>query len=142
MQSRGTSRQTLEETEPGPDLESEYATLGALLLWPQGITEIKARLGACHFHSETNKTIYDAMLKMHRRGDPIDSVLLVRELKDTGKWESEANKFGVTLGALTKLFDVVPTGVNVKHYARLVRENADKRAAWWKAAKKIAGMTR
>jgi replicative DNA helicase len=67
---------------PPQDLEMEKALLGALLLNPNAIYEVADVVGVDSFYAGKHRTIFDAMLSLHAKGDPIDVVTVSSRLKE------------------------------------------------------------
>ena len=67
---------------PPQDLEMEKALLGALLLNPNAIYEVADVVGVDSFYAGKHRTIFDAMLSLHAKGDPIDLVTVSSRLKE------------------------------------------------------------
>jgi replicative DNA helicase len=67
---------------PPQDLEMEKALLGALLLNPNAIYEVADVVGVDSFYAGKHRTVFDAMLSLHAKGDPIDVVTVSSRLKE------------------------------------------------------------
>src|SRR3954468_9540459 len=67
---------------PPQDLEIERAVLGALMLNPGAIHEVADILSIDSMYSGVHRTIYDAMLSLHTRSEPIDVVTVSAKLKE------------------------------------------------------------
>jgi DnaB helicase-like protein/AAA domain-containing protein len=74
------------------------------------------------FYRESHSTIFAAILAMHRRGDPIEPVLLAAELNRLGVLEKIGGQSRVA-----ELAALVPAAANVGHYAALVLETSNQR---------------
>jgi len=59
---------------PPQDIEMERALLGALLLNQNAMYEAADVVGVDSFYSGKHRTIYDAMLSLYAKGEPIDVV--------------------------------------------------------------------
>lgn len=75
------------------------------------------------FYSEPHRVIYEAILALFERGDPVDIQTLGVYLRDQATLERVGG-----MAALMALYDAVPTAANVEHYARAVRNKATRRA--------------
>ncbi len=120
-------------TPPFPaNVEAEEAVLGSLLIDPTAILRVAPLLRPEDFFVERHAWIYEAMLKVHERGEPIEVLTLKEQLQRDGKLEDVG---GVsTLVALTAR---VPTSVHVEYYAALVERAAILRRLM-EAAQEIA----
>src|SRR4029453_11082379 len=104
-------------------LEAERALLGAVLMDDQQMAHVADVLppGAQGrwFYDQANHLVYDAMLTLFERRDPIDLVTLTDVLYRRGQLE----KIGGNL-YLTGLMDEAVTTQNLTYHARLVRDKA------------------
>ncbi len=108
--------QTTPPTKMVPsNVEAEQAVLGALLIDPDAIIKVVPILRAEDFYLEKHAWIFDAILALHERREPIDFLTLVAELEQRDK----LNPVG---GAayITALINAVPTAIHVETYAHLV----------------------
>lgn len=79
--------QFLEKPLPSnPD--AERAVLGGILLDNNLIGEVVRLLRPADFYSPMHRRVFDAMLKLHERSQPLDPILIGEELKATGSLES------------------------------------------------------
>lgn len=105
---------------PPHAIEAEMAVLGSILIDCTCLPAVREILPTSdHFTKPSNAVVYDAMIAgAAASGDgTIDIVLLNQRLEDTG-WIKAAG--GVDY--LVALASSVPSALNVRHYARLVRE--------------------
>lgn len=112
-------------------LESETALLGACLLNPDAIYEVSVLVQPGDMFRERNAWIYEAMLALNERREPIDFVLLQEELERRGRLAD------ITTAYLTSLLHAVPSALYATHYAAIVA-NASLRRRLIGAAGKIA----
>lgn len=99
-------------------LEGERAVLGALILENESFGRVQAILEPNDFHHPVHRTIYEAMVKLREKGEPIDLVTLTAELKSKGT---------APISLLVSLVDEVPSAANVLHYARHIKDRSLKR---------------
>jgi replicative DNA helicase len=106
---------------PPHNHEAEQSVLGAVLLSDTALPAliIDERLQPEDFYREAHRIVYAAMLDLHTRGEPVDSLTLVEHLKQGGTLERVGGRAAVDL-----LASSVPAVGHVRHYARIVRENA------------------
>ena len=107
---------------PPQNLEAERSVLGALLLDEDAIVRVIETLEPDHFYSPHHGKIYEAILSLFERGEPLDMVTVTDEL--------EKRKLLEEVGGAAYLADLVssvPTSAHVAHYAQIVRECATKR---------------
>ena len=100
---------------PPQSLESERALLGSLLLKPDAIHDVSDRISPDSFYAEKHKLIFDAMLDLSQKGDPIDLLSLTERLSNKGQLERVGGK-----AYLAELATAAPAPGNFQHYAELV----------------------
>ena len=76
---RGSRPDELFDHASPHDLAAERAVLACVLLDPGRIAEVTATLEPADFAGEVNHIIYEAMLRLHSAGKPIDVTLVVGE---------------------------------------------------------------
>lgn len=108
---------------PPQSLEAEQAVLGAIILEGESITKAIEILSPEDFYSERHRRIYQAMLELFDKNEPIDIITLTEHLRDKGELEEAGG-----VGYLSSLATVVPTAANIRYHAKLVREKALLRA--------------
>ncbi len=103
------------EKLPPHDIDAEEAVNGSLLIDGKAIYDTAVLLKPEDFYSEQNRWIYHACLSLYQRNEAIDQITVAQELDRQGKLE----KCG---GAayLSHLISVVPTSLDIEHYARIV----------------------
>lgn len=101
------------------NLEAERAVLGALMIDPDAIIKVANFLRPEDFYRERHGWIYDAMLVLNERHEPLDFVTLVDELERRGQLEEIGGP-----AYLTDLIAGTPTAIYVDHYARIVERTA------------------
>ncbi len=104
---------------PPQNIEAEESVLGAILLDNDSIDRATEVLEVDDFYRESHRQIFDAMLRLRLRAEPIDAVLLTDELRAHGMLEQVGGP--AYIGELAMR---VPTAANLVHYARIVREKA------------------
>lgn len=104
------------------NIEAEQAVLGALLIDPDTIIKVVPIVHAEDFYLEKHAWIFEAILALHERREPIDFLTVVTELERGGK----LNDVG---GAayITALINSVPTAVHVEQYAHIVERTSVQR---------------
>lgn len=101
------------------DHEAERAVLGAILIDPVVIDDVAAKLSAQDFSLAFSRAVFQAILDIHSRRIPIDTLTLVKELERQGQL---AGLGGPT--AISDLTSVVPSSANALHYADRVKTQA------------------
>ncbi|HIE37888.1 MAG TPA: replicative DNA helicase [Anaerolineales bacterium] len=112
---------TPEKTVPH-NLEAEEAVLGALLIDPEALFRVAPFLRPEDFYVQKNGWIYQAILDLHERREPIDFVTLRNELETRGLLEEVGG-----VAYIAQLIDTVPTAIHVEAYGHIVEEAAIRR---------------
>ena len=107
------------ERLPPHNLEAEEAVLGSVLLDREVIGRVSGVLDARDFYRERNGLIYQAMLDLYDRHEPVDYLTLIDELDRTQRLDQTG---GATYVA--GLLGVVPTPIHAEHYAKIVADCA------------------
>ena len=110
--------QSLERIPP-QNMEAEQSVLGAMLLDKDAIITALELLRFGDFYREGHRKIFQAIMALSDRGEPVDLVTLPEELRGQNQLESIGG-----IGYLTTLANTVPTSANVGYYAQIVREKA------------------
>ena len=121
---RGSRRGTTLDNNPPHDFDAERAVLACVLLDPGRIAEVAAALEPVDIAGETNRTIYEAMLRLHSSGKPVDVTLVVGELHNRGQYNAED---GVSAATLVELFRLFPLVSELPFYVERVAEMSEQR---------------
>jgi len=111
----------LERTMP-QSIEAEMSVLGAMILDNEVISLVIPILNKLCFYKTAHQELYQAIVDVYDKGQPVDLVVLREELKKRSLLE----KIG-GVEYLMELEESVPTIGNVEYYANIVREKAIKR---------------
>jgi replicative DNA helicase len=102
---------------PPQSLPSEQAVLGSLMLRKEGMHEVEDVLMPESFYAEKHKIIFNAMLELNRKNDPIDMLSLSTKLSEQKNLERVGgNQY------LAEIVNTVPSSTNVRHYAEIVQK--------------------
>ena len=104
---------------PPNDVEAEQAVLGSMLTDKDAVSAAIEVLKKDDFYREDNKAIYEAMINLYNKPEPIDIITVKDELQSMGKFE--------LVGGLEYLADLpekVPTTANVEKYIKIVEEKS------------------
>lgn len=107
---------------PAHDLDVERAVLGAMLIDPRAV-EVAADLLAVEvFYHRAHAAIFRALLRLSEKGQAIDQVTAIEELKRTEELDHVG---GVVY--LAQLAAEVATSANVGYHARILLDKAARR---------------
>lgn len=107
------------------NVEAEKALLGAILIAKDKsivIDEVNQIIKSKDFYRKANQIVYLTILDLFNTRKDIDSITLTEKLTNTNQLESVGG-----IAYITDLSNCVPSAVNIKSYANIVRENAVKR---------------
>ncbi|MEZ4711524.1 MAG: replicative DNA helicase [Caldilineaceae bacterium] len=112
------SSESLVKSVPA-NLEAERAVLGSLLIDPDALIKVANFLRVADFYRERHGWIYEAMLALNDRREPIDFVTLQDELER----REQLSEIGGP-AYISDLSTSTPTSIYVDHYARIVERTA------------------
>ena len=108
---------------PPHDIEAEQAVLGSMLTDKDAVISAIEVLKEEDFYRTDNRAIYEAILNLYNRAEPIDIITVKAELESIGKFEQVG---GLTY--LASLPDKVPTTANAMKYIKIVEEKSTLRS--------------
>src|SRR3989344_3037773 len=100
---------------PPQDTETERALLGALMLNQNAMYEVADLVGIDSFYAGKHRTIFDAMLSLHEKGEPIDVVTVSSKLKERKLLQEVGGS-----GYLSELTGAAASPGSSRHYAQQV----------------------
>jgi replicative DNA helicase len=104
---------------PPNSMEAEQSVLGAMLLDKEAVSVSTEFISGEDFYREAHKEIFDAIVELFDRGQPVDLITLPEKLKVRNTLEAVG---GITY--LTNLMSIVPSTHNVGHYAKIIEEKS------------------
>lgn len=102
--------------------DAEEATLGAILLDWDAMSDIVTNLKSDRFYNYSNRTIFEAMVSLFKKNVRGDSLSLINELNSSGKLEQAGGT-----AYIASLTDKVPTSANINYYVDIVLDCASRR---------------
>jgi replicative DNA helicase len=97
--------------------ELEAAVLGAMLLEENCVSVVADILQAESFYVEANKVIYQSILNLIKRSEPIDILTVTENLRKCGTLELAGGSY-----YLIELTTKIATSANVEYHARIVAQ--------------------
>jgi replicative DNA helicase len=104
------------EKLPPHDIDAEEAVIGSLLIDGTAIYKIITLLPEQdYFYNERNQWLYAACLALNKRDEAINQITVAQELDRQGKLEECGGA-----AYLSHLVSIVPTSLDIEHYAQIV----------------------
>ena len=104
---------------PPQNLDAEQAVLGSMLIERPAVERAAEILTPDDFYRDAHRHIFEAMLALAERDEPVDLITLSDELNARGQMESVGGSL-----YLLNLTEAPSTAANIETYARLVEEKA------------------
>ncbi len=124
---------SIEKIQP-QNLEAEQSLLGAILIDKDAIIRIGDTISPEDFYHDNHRLIYEAILELFRRREPIDLLSLGNHLTEKGILEQIGGR-----AYLITLTNTVPTAAHVTNYAQIVQKKATLRRLI-RASQEILGL--
>ena len=107
---------------PPQNIDAEMSLLGAVLIDEEVLADVSEHVRSKDFYDKRHATIYDGMMRLYERHQPVDLLTLTDELK-------KKDEFDAIGGAsyLTELTNYVPTAAHAEAYAEMVAQKAVRR---------------
>ena len=100
-------------------LIAEQSLLGSVLIDPESLNEIASQLSPDDFYLTEHTQIYNAMRDLFDSSNEIDIVTLIDTLVKNGVYEKSGGE-----DYIRTLAETVPNSLNIKDYARIVKEKS------------------
>jgi replicative DNA helicase len=110
---------TPEGRVPPQAVDIEAQVIGAMLLEREAISKVIEVLDEDAFHADYHKKIYQAIIAMFERSEPVDTITMAEELRRRGHLELIGGE-----PYLAELSMNVTSGANVEYHARIVLEKS------------------
>ncbi len=107
---------------PPQALDLEEAVLGALMLEKDAVNSVVDILKPESFYRESHKEIYQAVLELFSRQEPIDILTVTDRLRKNGTLQLAGGAYYIT-----ELTSKVNSAANIEYHARIITEKAIKR---------------
>jgi replicative DNA helicase len=122
MQNKFSKEKTNSLLIPPHSPEAERSTLGSLMIDEQAANKVVSQLNPPDFYEKKHQLIYETMLELYEKNDPIDLISVAGQLKE----KKVLKKIGGNT-YLTELTNEVPVATNVAFYAKTVAKKATLR---------------
>jgi len=107
---------SLIEKLPPQNIDAEKSLLGSLLIDKNAIIKVADFLQAKDFYKTNHKKIYEGILELFEKGEPIDFLTVSTRLKEKKMLEAVGGN-----SYLTELANFVPTASHISNYAKIVQ---------------------
>ena len=104
---------------PPQNVEAEQSVLGALLIDTEAIHKVSHELHADDFYKGAHQMIYEAMIDLTAKSEPIDIISVGNKLKGKKQLDQAGGQ-----SYLSTLSNAVPTATHIKHYAEIIQKKA------------------
>ena len=106
---------------PPQNLEAEESVLGAMMVSESTIEPVllDVRLHAEDFYRDRHRTIYEAIIRLHEKADPVDVLTVSEALAQHGQLDDIGGR-----DVVANLAARVPAPGSAKHYAGIVKQNS------------------
>jgi len=101
---------------PPQNIEAEKSLLGCLMLDKNAIIKVADFLQMKDFYKQTHQQIYQAILDLFEKGEPVDFLAVSSRLKEKNLLEEIGGN-----SYLTELINTVPTATHISNYAKIVQ---------------------
>jgi replicative DNA helicase len=104
---------------PPQNTDAEQSLLGGVLIDPEALNKIVDIVEPEDFYREDHRTIFQVILELYEKNEPIDIITVSSLARDKGLVEKMG---GIT--NISRLVDGMPTSANITQYAKMVKEKA------------------
>ncbi len=104
---------------PPQNLEAELSILGGILIDNDAINKVLEVLAPSDFYRESHRKIFESMINISGRGEPVDLITLNDELKTSALLDGVGGT-----PYIAALVDGVATAANITYYAKIVKQKA------------------
>ncbi|HBP00145.1 MAG: Replicative DNA helicase [Candidatus Uhrbacteria bacterium GW2011_GWF2_41_16] len=110
------------ERIPPQNLEAEQSLLGSLLIDQDAFFKVADVVRPDDFYRENHRILYETMIELNSRHEPIDILTLGNRLEEFGKLPHIGGR-----AYLVELANTVSTAANVIYYAQIIQKKATLR---------------
>ena len=116
--SKKETKQNLPRITPN-NLEAEQAVLSSILMDPNCLINVIGKLEVEDFYSQTHKIIYECIVNLYKRNNPVDLVTLADEVERMGKLSYIGG-----MNYLTTISSAVPSSAYAESYVEVVKRDS------------------
>jgi replicative DNA helicase len=104
---------------PPQNIDAEQSILGAILIDNEALPKALEVLNSEDFYKQSHRKIFNVMIELFERSEPIDLITMTDNLKRKDDLEAVGG-----LSYLSSLVNMVPTAANIRYHSKIVREKA------------------
>jgi len=104
---------------PPQAVDVEKYVLCAMLIDREAVAITLENLETSDFYNNAHKIIYEAVISLYEKNEPIDIITLEQELRKKGDLEKIGGAY-----YLAELANLVPSSANVENHVKIVKEKA------------------
>jgi replicative DNA helicase len=104
---------------PPQNIEAEQSILGAVLIDNEALPKALEILDPEDFYKQSHRKIFNVMIGLFDKSEPIDLITLTDYLKKKDELEAVGG-----ISYLSSLVNMIPTAANIKYHSKIVREKA------------------
>ena len=104
---------------PPQNIDAEQSVLGSILLKDKAFGNVLEILQPSDFYSPAHRIIFEAMVSLFEKNEPLDLITITNFLKDN----NSLDKIGGT-ACLANLTSTVPVTSNISSYAKIIRQKS------------------
>ncbi|MEN8904666.1 MAG: replicative DNA helicase [Clostridiales bacterium] len=104
---------------PPHSIEAEQSVLGSMILEKEVISLVIEKLKKDDFYRNDHKEIYEAIIELFDKGEPVDLITITDSLKKRGTLDSIGG-----IDYVTDIITAVPTTESSRHYAKIIEEKS------------------
>ena len=101
------------------DIMAEQSTLGGMLISMDAVAVVNEYIKSPDFYAPKHELIYDAIMSLFAKGEPVDAISVSAELTKSGTLVRAGGA-----DYIHSLTSIVPTAANVAYYAKIVQEKS------------------
>lgn len=104
---------------PPHDIEAEQSVLGSMIMDKDAIIVATETLTENEFYRKDHQLIFDSIVELFSKGEPVDLITLKSKLEEKGYFEQVGG-----IRYISDLAHSVPTSAHIKKYSKIVEEKA------------------
>lgn len=112
----------MQQRIPPHNLEAEQSLLGSILVDQDSLAKIADAVRPQDFYKEGHRVVFEAILDLFDRHEPIDLLTLGNRLEETKKLADVGGR-----SAIVELTNTVTTAAHIVHYADIIQKKATLR---------------